>query len=414
MSTCLICKNSCQVILKSTCDHTICSCCFHKEILYNFNSLLSIQSLDEEINYKCLICDLGNFPYPLKEVTELLKSASPQKPEPVSDECLEHNKKYKLFCKTCKLKMCHVCLGDHPDNHELTTKIADSNLVQNKCSKHDEKLKLQCTDCNTPICLICRETNHLNHKSVYIFEFYENIKINLEKNKFPYGTNFEEFKEIFKDDKEKVIENLHSKAMHIDNQISKIITSLCDLQSLLKENVKKVEEDFLIYSDLINIVFEKYSNDLKTIQAKQYELLHYLNKLPKFYGKFFFNQAIDENQNIVIKNINDGMLKLKQEINKTEFIHVIKHKDLTAPVEYKCIQSHTGHTNSVSSLTQSQNGLLASGSYDETIKLWDPQQGYKCIQTLIGHTNSVLSLTQLQNGLLASGSCDKSIKFWIV
>ena len=49
----------------------------------------------------------------------------------------------------------------------------------------------------------------------------------------------------------------------------------------------------------------------------------YLNKLPKFYGKFFFNQAIDENQNIVIENINDGMLKLKQEINNYEYNKIV-------------------------------------------------------------------------------------------
>jgi WD40 repeat protein len=58
-----------------------------------------------------------------------------------------------------------------------------------------------------------------------------------------------------------------------------------------------------------------------------------------------------------------------------------------------------------------QNGDLASGSSDYTIKIWNPIDG-TLKRTLNGHTNVVYALTVLQNGDLASGSWDKTIKIW--
>ena len=74
----------------------------------------------------------------------------------------------------------------------------------------------------------------------------------------------------------------------------------------------------------------------------------------------------------------------------------------------KDIHTLTGHSSVVNSLIQLENGLLASGSADKTIKIWD--KDFKCINTLSGHRYNVFSLIQLENGLLASGSEDNTIK----
>jgi len=55
---------------------------------------------------------------------------------------------------------------------------------------------------------------------------------------------------------------------------------------------------------------------------------------------------------------------------------------------------------------------LASGSFDNTIKIWNLISG-ECIQTLKGHTNVVCSLATLPDNKLASGSSDETIKIWI-
>ncbi|QFS47689.1 eIF2A-related protein [Nostoc sphaeroides] len=80
-------------------------------------------------------------------------------------------------------------------------------------------------------------------------------------------------------------------------------------------------------------------------------------------------------------------------------------------------QIHTlqGHSNSVNSVAFSPDGkILASGSYDNTIKLWDIGTGRE-IYTLQGHSNSVNSIAFSPDGkILASGSDDKTIKLWDV
>ena len=47
----------------------------------------------------------------------------------------------------------------------------------------------------------------------------------------------------------------------------------------------------------------------------------------------------------------------------------------------------------------------------QKIKLWNPITS-DLLRTLIGHSNQVFSVTFYSNGLLASGSKDKTIKIW--
>lgn len=77
-------------------------------------------------------------------------------------------------------------------------------------------------------------------------------------------------------------------------------------------------------------------------------------------------------------------------------------------LEGACTATLSGHTGWVLALCV-WGELLASGSYDDTIKLWDTSG--TCVRTLTGHINSVGSLV-VWGELLASGSWDKTIKLW--
>ncbi|MEH2107344.1 serine/threonine-protein kinase [Nostoc sp.] len=89
----------------------------------------------------------------------------------------------------------------------------------------------------------------------------------------------------------------------------------------------------------------------------------------------------------------------------------------------KEIRTLTGHANWVNSVAFSPDGkFLASGSADCTIKLWQVHNGIE-IQTLTGHSDSVSSVaysprTPATNSqdrqLVASGSNDYTIKLWQV
>jgi F-box and WD-40 domain protein MET30 len=68
-----------------------------------------------------------------------------------------------------------------------------------------------------------------------------------------------------------------------------------------------------------------------------------------------------------------------------------------------------GHTNGVMSLQFCDN-ILATGSYDATIKIWDLDTG-KEVRTLKGHTMGIRCL-QFDDNKLISGSLDKTLKVW--
>ncbi|KAL1897798.1 hypothetical protein Cpir12675_002225 [Ceratocystis pirilliformis] len=78
-----------------------------------------------------------------------------------------------------------------------------------------------------------------------------------------------------------------------------------------------------------------------------------------------------------------------------------------------CLQTLEGHGRGVTSAVVSSDGLrLASGSRDNTVKVWDATSG-ACLQTLKGHDDWVRSVAFSEDGRwLASGSDDKTVKIW--
>ncbi|KAH8696020.1 hypothetical protein BGW36DRAFT_407989 [Talaromyces proteolyticus] len=75
-------------------------------------------------------------------------------------------------------------------------------------------------------------------------------------------------------------------------------------------------------------------------------------------------------------------------------------------------QTLEGHSNTIRSIVFAPDGRsVVSGSTDKTIKLWDITTGVQ--QTFEGHSNAVQSVAISQDGqLIASGSSDSTIKLW--
>ncbi|MBE9128155.1 MULTISPECIES: serine/threonine-protein kinase [unclassified Coleofasciculus] len=88
-------------------------------------------------------------------------------------------------------------------------------------------------------------------------------------------------------------------------------------------------------------------------------------------------------------------------------------KVLSLSKTWQCLHTLKGHSSSVCSVAISPDGQwLASGSFDKTIKLWNPQRG-ELLHTLTRHSQPVLAVAFSPNGqLLVSGSVNDTIDLW--
>lgn len=90
--------------------------------------------------------------------------------------------------------------------------------------------------------------------------------------------------------------------------------------------------------------------------------------------------------------------------------HTVKLWDVNTG---ECLETLAEHTDWIWSIGFSPDGrTLASGSRDRTVKLWDVSQG-KCVKSLKGHSGQIRTVAFSPDGqTLASGSDDQSVRLW--
>ncbi|MFX0125495.1 MAG: hypothetical protein ACFFAE_17875 [Candidatus Hodarchaeota archaeon] len=137
----------------------------------------------------------------------------------------------------------------------------------------------------------------------------------------------------------------------------------------------------------------------------------------KFSPEFSFNKQIKNYQRLdntciqSLQQTSNPTIKLKNnEIEKGSRLQKVN------PPFGESFQSFTHSKVQIWSLDFSPDGsLLASGSDDNTIKIWDMKDLGREVTTLVGHTGRIRSLDFSPDGsLLASGSNDRTLIIWDV
>ena len=213
---------------------------------------------------------------------------------------------------------------------------------------------------------------------------------------------------------------------NISNRVNQAIMCGMDLESTYRpqsvqewldllgpdtgKDVTKISSTLVITSKLqlpVPVVLDRQNWQCVQTLKGHSSMVHAIAISPD--GQFIASGSNDK----TIKLWQVGTGKLVRQLGRwssshSSMVHSVAFSPISSNLSY---QGESGKSAGVADLNR---GILASGSWDNTIKLWDINTG-KEIRTLTGHANWVNSVAFSPDGkFLASGSADCTIKLWQV
>ena len=118
-------------------------------------------------------------------------------------------------------------------------------------------------------------------------------------------------------------------------------------------------------------------------------------------------------RNNKIKTINDSTYNTQHQTNKENlntlnnaFFSISKNKN----EEYKCIKTFEGHKEKIVSMIELSDGTIATGSYDNKIKIWNLET-LQCMKT-ITEEGYIFCLLEMEPNKILSGTNKNSIQLY--
>ena len=241
---------------------------------------------------------------------------------------------------------------------------------------------------------IFEEINQLNSNNFWIIN---------ESNKYKLKIEFM----ILRKKRNIIIDlNDNKKNDDIINKYKKIIKEKDNIISDLKDNLKKTNEKIINnYEEIINEkdkIIAQLKEEINVLSKKNdkennlYDNFNIISKYPI--------NILNTNKIFCLTIINDGRLVSGSYDNKIIIYNIKTYKPDLIIKE---------HNNKVSDIFQLKSGIIASCSWDKTIKLFNIKGNtYETLQTLNYHTNYVYKIIELKNKYFVSCSNDHSIIFY--
>ena len=370
----------------------------------------------------------------------------------------------KLFydekSKDILVKYSCICNPNPINSKEISLKkIISNNEPSNLCITHpDKKLINFCKTCRKAICTECKVSAHKGH--------------NIEKvNKSLSKQDADNMLFIIREKEKKFNEEINSNAKKMENGIDDMIQKLNEEKISYKKQMETYKEnnlktfDFLknLYSRYINIkTDESFTNQDNNVNMNNKDIM-INNHISNFAIMNTNIPQINSNIDEIINQYNDEEKELKLSYdygfnynptvsNSENTLRNLRSAALKKK-GFNCIKSLKGHNEKIVSLLELSSGKLASGSYDNTIIIWDiyddkqvkiiKENGHvfcllefekdkllcgtseniinlwdinssddDCIYSFTGHDLWINSLVKLNNNYFASASNDAKIKIW--
>ena len=331
----------------------------HIEKLYYDEDLKDIM-----VKYTC-ICFQN--PRKAKEI-QLIKIFGKDEPK---NMCNIHPEfKLKNFCLTCRRAICQICENELHNQHNIEN--ARSAISKEEADKMLQIIKEKEEKFN----------NEMNENEQKIENGLDNMIQKLNEEKINYKKQMENYKKK----KKKTFDFLKNLYMRYINQNDK--------ENINKENIQE-NNDIMLNNHVNKFII---NDNLANINSNVDEILDQLNKEKTLILKYDYGfqnnnlSSIDSSKNeYYLKNKN---IEIKNEKNK-----------------FACVKTLLGHTNKIVSLIELESGRLVSGSYDNTIRIWDLNDKNGNEQ-IINESERILSLLEFERNKILSGTGDNSINLW--
>ena len=408
-------------LITYSCLHKICfTCLFKYFISSNFKGMTTFS-----IKTTCPICQKGEIEISLDDFIKILKLLLYQK--------------YPYF--------------EQDDNYDDNEENPNSNLTYCKTHK-DKKVIKYCNECGIDLCEKClmelHDRNYSYHHLINITDKKKNINnnSNLKNDNLPPLESIKNIKEINElQEKETIfMQKLESESIMLQTRINQIIK---DLNYFLQNYINKInifQNHMRLVFQIINltyynyytsnnpdkkeITFSKKLNDFNILSKKmdlneinmslQKKLKEYNVEEPffnfelqwigdKYKKKFELKPKKDGNEKpdcvtkiIELKDTNKIVASL---INGKIYVWDLSSRN----IDY----SINAHKSAIWSLIKLSNGMIASGSSDKIIKIWNIAIGSnEASIKLRGHKSTIFCLGEIEKNKLLSGSEDRTIKLW--